>query len=74
MYGTYNHKISPLIFEQSNHFAHSIYRWAPVDEHSKFITYTYIGGNVGTILAYPIYGLILDRLGWEVVIFIGDLI
>ena len=25
-----------------------------------------MGGNVGTILSYPMYGLILDRLGWEV--------
>ena len=63
-----------LFSNYPKHFAHFIYRWAPVDEHSKFITYTYVGGNVGTILAYPIYGLILDRLGWEVVIFIGDLI
>ena len=63
-----------FIFKLPKYFASCIYRWAPVDEHSKFITYTYIGGDVGTILAFLIYGLILDRLGWEVVIFIGDLI
>ena len=43
-----------------------ISRWAPMNEHSKFVTFTYMGGNVGTLLSYPIYGLILDQLGWEV--------
>ena len=43
-----------------------ISRWAPVEEHSRFITFTYIGANAGMIIAFPIYGLILDRLGWEV--------
>ena len=43
-----------------------IFRWAPMNEHSKFVTFTYMGGNVGTLLSYPIYGLILDQLGWEV--------
>ena len=37
-----------------------------MEEHSKFITITYIGSTMGTILSYPIYGIMLDHLGWEV--------
>ena len=60
------------MFLHFSYFTHSlilysfISRWAPVEEHSRFITFTYIGANAGMIIAFPIYGLILDRLGWEV--------
>ena len=41
-------------------------RWSPAEEFSKWVAFTYIGGTMGAILAYPLYGLILARIGWEV--------
>ena len=37
-----------------------------MEEHSKFVTFTYIGGTFGTMITYPICGVILTSLGWEV--------
>ena len=37
-----------------------------MEEHSKFVTFTYIGGTFGTMITYPISGFILEDLGWEV--------
>ena len=42
------------------------FRWAPAEEQSKFVTFTYIGNIFGTMVTYPISGLILDTIGWEV--------
>ena len=46
--------------------SHNFFRWAPIEEHSKFVTFTYIGGTFGTMITYPICGVILTSLGWEV--------
>ena len=37
-----------------------------MEEQSKFVTFTYIGGTFGTMITYPISGFILEGLGWEV--------
>ena len=42
-----------------------------MQEHSKFVTFTYIGGTFGTMITYPICGVILDSLGWEAVFYIS---
>ena len=41
-------------------------RWSPAEEQSKFVTFTYIGNTFGTMITYPISGIILGELGWEV--------
>ena len=41
------------------------FRWAPAEEQSKFVTFTYIGNIFGTMVAYPISGLILDTIAWR---------
>ena len=28
----------------------NFYRWAPMDEYSKFVTFTYIGGTFGKLM------------------------
>lgn len=48
-----------------------IMKWAPMQEHSKFVTFTYIGGTFGTMITYPVCGVILDGLGWEAVFYIS---
>ena len=42
-----------------------------MQEHSKFVTFTYIGGTFGTMITYPVCGVILDGLGWEAVFYIS---
>ena len=41
-----------------------------MDEYSKFVTFTYIGGTFGTMITYPICGVVLDNLGWEAVFYL----
>jgi ACS family sodium-dependent inorganic phosphate cotransporter len=41
-----------------------------MNEHSKFVTFTYIGGTFGTMITYPICGVVLDKLGWEAVFYL----
>ena len=52
-------------FEQL-HRCNYHYRWAPAEEQSKFVTFTYIGNTFGTMITYPISGVILNSIGWEV--------
>ena len=46
------------------------YRWAPSEEHSRFVTFIYTGNTFGTMITYPIAGMILhwvvDGHGYEV--------
>lgn len=48
-----------------------IMRWAPVQERSKFITFTYMGGTVGTLVTYPLCGLLLRLYDWEYIYYFG---
>ena len=41
-------------------------RWSPVTELSTAIAISYGGGNFGILFAYPVGGIILDKLGWQV--------
>ena len=43
-----------------------IMRWAPMEERSKFVTFTYFGGTFGTLVTYPICGYLLKTFDWEV--------
>ena len=47
-----------------------ITQWAPADEHSRFVTISYIGNTFGTMVTYPISGVILDKLGWEALFYL----
>ena len=40
--------------------------WVPVKEKAGFTSFAYVGGTFGTIITYPLCGLILDNIGWEV--------
>ncbi|XP_071448669.1 sialin-like [Hetaerina americana] len=39
-------------------------RWIPPHERSKFIS-TYLGNAVGSSVAYPLFGALIDNYGWE---------
>lgn len=45
-------------------------KWVPESEKSKFISFTYTGGNLGTVITYPLCGFILSTLDWEAVFYI----
>jgi len=40
-------------------------------EHSKFVTFTYFGGTFGTLVTYPICGLLQKHFDWESVFYFG---
>ncbi|KAJ9584718.1 hypothetical protein L9F63_020923 [Diploptera punctata] len=42
----------------------AIARWVPPNEKSKFIWCT-IGGTFGTMITFPLCGVIMDTVGWE---------
>ena len=49
-------------------------RWVPVEERSRFIARAFFGTNVGTLIMFPLCGLMSDWLGWEsAFIIIGSL-
>ena len=41
-------------------------RWSLATELSTFIAISYSGGTFGITITYPLGGLILDNLGWQV--------
>ena len=47
-----------------------VQKWVPESEKSKFISFTYTGGNLGTVVTYPLCGWILSNLDWEAVFYI----
>jgi len=44
--------------------------WAPPNERSTLSTIIFAGGQVGTVLGYPLTGLIVDRVSWRAVFYI----
>ena len=42
-----------------------------MEEHSKFVSFTYTGGTFGTMITYPICGVVRDKLGWEAVFYLS---
>ncbi|XP_064105971.1 sialin-like isoform X1 [Macrobrachium nipponense] len=45
-------------------------RWIPPLERPRFISITYMGNCLGTIITLPMCGVIIDSLGWEAVFYI----
>ena len=45
-------------------------RWAPEHEMSRFMSFAYMGGTVGTVITYPLGGLILANTRWEYVFYV----
>jgi len=48
-----------------------IMRWAPTNERSKFVTFTYFGGTFGVLVTYPLCGFLLQKYDWETVFYVG---
>ena len=57
----------PGIFVKMNNMVITSYRWVPEQEKSLFISCTYVGGSFGTVIVFPLSGLILHKLDWEVI-------
>lgn len=55
----------------ANHYL--IARWAPGNEKGKFIS-TLMGGTFGTVITWPLSGLIVEALGWIWAFYITALI
>ncbi len=45
-------------------------KWAPQAERSRMSTFIYAGSQAGTIIAFPLAGVIADSLGWRWVFYI----
>ena len=39
-------------------------RWAPAAEKSKFVTNSFAGVMLGTVITFPMSGLIMEYLSW----------
>ncbi|KAL3272557.1 hypothetical protein HHI36_014028 [Cryptolaemus montrouzieri] len=50
-----------------------ISRWAPPEEKGKFIG-ALLGGSLGTVLTWPLLGLVIERWGWPPSFFIPAVI
>lgn len=40
-----------------------IAKWAPPSEKGKFMS-AFMGGNFGTVITWPIIGIIIESIGW----------
>lgn len=50
-----------------------ISRWAPPDEKGKFVA-TLMGGTFGTVITWPLVGVIIESLGWAYSFYIPAII
>ncbi|EDW85863.1 uncharacterized protein Dwil_GK23292 [Drosophila willistoni] len=48
-------------------------KWIPPNERSKFVS-AYLGSSVGVALFYPIFGYIIDLIGWESVYYVSGVV
>ena len=44
--------------------------WVPEMERARFVSFTYLGGALGSAVCFPIAGLILEWGGWETVFYL----
>ena len=44
-------------------------RWSPEQERSRFISFAYMGGTVGTVVTYSMGGLILASTNWDYIFY-----
>ncbi|XP_065221904.1 vesicular glutamate transporter 3-like isoform X2 [Planococcus citri] len=49
-------------------------RWFPKKERSTLIAIGYNGVNVGAAIAYPLFGYIADKWGWQMVFYVSGII
>jgi len=40
-------------------------RWVPPTARASFVSQTYMGGMIGIVTSFPIFGLLIVSLGWE---------
>ena len=45
-------------------------RWIPEQERARFVSFTYLGGALGSCIAFPICGFLIEWVGWESVFYI----
>ena len=43
--------------------------WSPEQLHSRFISFAYMGGTVGTVVSYSTGGLILASTNWDYIFY-----
>ena len=49
-------------------------KWSPEAEKGKFVSFSYLGGTFGSVVTFPLCGVIIDTLGWVWVFYITSLI
>ncbi|XP_065208438.1 vesicular glutamate transporter 1-like [Planococcus citri] len=49
-------------------------RWIPRKERSTLISFSYMGINFSSVISYPLFGYMADRLGWQMVFYVSGMI
>ena len=49
-------------------------KWVPDQEKGKFVSFSYLGGTFGSVVTFPLCGIIIDNLGWVWVFYITSVI
>lgn len=49
-------------------------KWSPENERGRFVAFSYLGGTFGSVVTFPLCGIIIDYLGWIWVFYITSFI
>lgn len=49
-------------------------RWAPIEERTRLTSLAYSGSFVGTVISFPIYGLIAENMGWAYTFYLPGIV
>ena len=49
-------------------------KWSPEPEKGRFVSFSYLGGTFGSVVTFPLCGVIIDTLGWVWVFYITSFI
>ena len=45
-------------------------RWVPLPERGRFISRCFLGTNFGTMITFPLCGVIVANMGWEAAFYV----
>ncbi|XP_069697781.1 sialin-like isoform X3 [Periplaneta americana] len=52
----------------------SVIRWVPLSERARFMSFAVQGASLGTVVAMPLCGLVLNTWGWESVFYVSGVL
>lgn len=51
-----------------------VVRWVPVSERARFVSFAFQGASLGTVVALPLCGWVLQSWGWEAVFHVSGVL